>query len=98
MENKSLSDKELENVIGGSIDYPASAGYKVEGDGKLYNVVNSNWGAPCRDFGNVAPFYDANYQPHYCQNCSAYRKLRDIGKGNINGWDGYCSWEGQFST
>ncbi|MDO4940915.1 MAG: hypothetical protein Q4E33_04405 [Erysipelotrichaceae bacterium] len=78
-----LNDEETKQVTGG-VDYGDSDGYKYNG----YNVVNSDWGKPCRKYGlwpsPVEGFRMAQVQ--LCYQCKHYKELPEP----INGWDGYC--------
>ena len=89
-----LSNDDLEKVSGGQVDYEASAGYKVNVNGHLFNVVDGEWGCPCRAFGHEPNFqinpYGGCYGGKYCEYCLEFRRLDTP----INGWHGYCIWEG----
>ena len=89
---KLINNEELENVSGGLHNYEASAGYKVEVDGVEYDVVDGTWGCPCKDLGND-PIPTGYPFVKLCMHCKNFHYLRDIGKDNINGWNGYCTWE-----
>ena len=95
-EKKILTDEELGKVVGGQVDYPESAGFKVEVNGHYLNVVGEDWGGPCHALGHNPDYFNANYKPHWCENCREYREIKDLGLGvdSINGWKGYCIWEG----
>ena len=88
-----VNDKELKNVSGGLHDYEASAGYKVEVNGNEYDVVNDNWGCPCRALGHDPIPSGSRGSVMLCAHCINFHYLREIKKENINGWNGYCSWE-----
>lgn len=91
--DKLVSDKELENVSGGLHNYEASAGYKVEHNGNEYDVVNDNWGCPCRALGHEPTPNGFRLQVTLCIHCADFHFLREIKKDNINGWNGYCTWK-----
>ncbi|MCQ2911624.1 MAG: hypothetical protein MJ244_05475 [Clostridia bacterium] len=83
-ENKTvqLKDKELESVTGGENEYPDSAGYQYNG----YNVVDSDWGCPCKNEGHSPDFEVSG--GFVCCHCKNYETL----SSPINGWHGYCTW------
>ena len=88
-----LNENELNDVNGGYLhNYPASAGFKVEIDGNEYDVVDSSWGCPCHDLGHE-PDSDNLFGAFICMECKSFKYLFDKDIDNINGWDGYCTWE-----
>ena len=85
-ENKvtELKDEELEKVNGG-IKFYDSRGYTYNG----YNVVDVNWGCPCKKLKNVTLPDEVN-QVRFCGYCPYFVHLNP--RNAINGWCGYCTW------
>ena len=93
-ETRPLKEEELKQVNGGQVIYPDSAGYSVTVDGHVLNVVDDDWGGPCHAFGHEPDYWAGDWQPHWCKYCREYRELKEIGLDRINGWRGFCTWEG----
>ena len=88
-----IGNEELENISGGLHNYEASGGHKVEVNGNEYDVVDVDWDPPCRALGHEPSSHYSSHRISRCSDCKDFRYLRELGKDNINGWQGYCVWE-----